>query len=147
MPALRVACATIALFACVCGRADAILCTFSTSSIAFGGYDPTSLAATTSTGSISINCLLPSTVVLSLSTGQGNSFTPRVMAGPGTLNYNLYTDSGDTQIWGDGTGTTMTVTMTFGLLTPPQPVYGAIPPMQNAPAGSYADTVVVTATF
>jgi spore coat protein U-like protein len=37
--------------------------------------------------------------------------------------------------------------MTFGLLTPPQPVYGAIPPMQNASVGSYADTVIVTATF
>jgi spore coat protein U-like protein len=134
-------------FLCLCGRADAILCSFSTSSLAFGNYLPTSAAPTTGSGAIAITCLLPSTVVLAMSTGQGNSFTPRVMAGPSSLNYNLFVDSGDTQIWGDGTGTTQTVTMTFGLLTPPQTVFGAIPPMQNAAAGSYADTVVVTATF
>jgi spore coat protein U-like protein len=145
--ALRSGPFVLALLACLCGRAEAILCSFSTSSLAFGNYLPTSPAPTTGTGAIAITCLLPSTVVLALSTGQGNSFTPRVMAGPDSLNYNLFVDSGDTHIWGDGTGTTQTVTMTFGLLTPPQPVYGAIPPMQNASVGSYADTVIVTATF
>jgi spore coat protein U-like protein len=99
---------------------------------------------------VTVNCLLGlANVTLSLSTGGANSYAPRAMTGPSSLSYNLFTDAMDTHVWGDGSGSTSTVPLTFGILAPPATVtvYGAIPANQSALAGSYSDTIVVTATY
>lgn len=130
-------------------------CTVTTTGVAFGSYDPIASVNNDSAGSIRVRCTLLAALAgsytIALSTGGAPSFDLRRMANGGSLlRYNLYTDAARSQIWGDGTGATQTVTNGFlALLAVDQTtsVYGRIPAGQNVAAGSYADTVVVTITF
>jgi spore coat protein U-like protein len=85
------------------GRAHAETCTATASSISFGNVSPISGAAVPGTGSVSITCtwstvsLTPS-VVVCLNVG---ATSPRAMSdGTSTMQYDLYSDSGHTVIWG-----------------------------------------------
>ncbi|PKO25441.1 MAG: SCPU domain-containing protein [Betaproteobacteria bacterium HGW-Betaproteobacteria-8] len=93
----------------------------SASNIAFGNYSPFSSGDIDVTGEIRVRCTslvgLLASIDLKLSTGASGSYTPRtMMSGSNTLNYNLYTNSSRTNIWGDGTGGTSIVTNSFTLL-------------------------------
>ncbi len=138
----------------VAGRAVALTCEFRTiTGVSFGTYDVFSPAPYTTTGTISFRCTQTgggATMTMTLSKGSSSTFTPRTLgSGTNVLNYNLYRDATNSQIWGDGTsGTTL-----FGPFDPPNAtvvtltVYGTIPPAQDAAVGSYTDTVVATMNF
>lgn len=77
-------------------------CNVNATGVAFGSYDVFSNLPTDATGTISVDCNIPSqnphaplSVTISLSPGNSGSFAPRSMqsAGADTLNYNLYTDA------------------------------------------------------
>ena len=125
-------------------------CSFqSVTNVNFGTYDVFGSANVDSTGSISINCSgNPNPWVLLLDKGaNASTYLPRKMVNTGTLlNYNLYTDSARTTVWGDGTGGTVTVSGA-GNGTFTRTVYGRIPPGQDARAGLNSDTIVVTVNF
>ncbi len=131
-------------------------CTISAANgIAFGLYDPiiaNKTRALDNTGSVTTTCSTGSSVTVALS--QGNSATAnstadlpaRQMISSGNyLPYSLYSDAARTIVWGDGTNSIVSDTGdgTARTLT----VYGRIAPAVNAPAGTYADTVVATVTF
>ena len=59
-----------------------------------------------------------------------------------TLNYQLYSDSARSVIWGN-TQNTDTVTGVGTGLAQDHTVYGTIPPAQQVPAEEYADTITV----
>jgi spore coat protein U-like protein len=67
------------------------------------------------------------------------------------LNYNLYTNSARTSIWGDGSSGTNTVgdsyTLGIGTTVNDYTVYGRIPALQNAYSGFYSDSVIVTVEY
>lgn len=69
---------------------------------------------------------------------------------PDLLDYNLFTSSSMSAIWGDGTAGTSTVIKTkvnkndHPIVTT---VYGRIPAGQDASAGQYSDTLIVTITW
>jgi hypothetical protein len=69
--------------------------------------------------------------------------------GANILDYNLYTSTARTTVWGDGTGATSTVAGSgAGLLTAStQTVYGRVSASQDKPAGTYTSTITVTVTF
>ena len=127
--------------------APAGACTIGATGVAFGSYDPRSATAKDSTGTVTLNCPSNRSGVVSMSTGGSASYTQRKMAsGANTLNYNLYTNSTRTAVWGDGTGGSTTVSVAkgyAGTLT----IYGRIPASQNVRAGTYSDTITVTVTF
>jgi len=121
--------------------------------MAFGAYDPFTGAAVTQASTIAVTCttgMTPPPITM----GQGlHAFTGstsavplrQLAAGTGRLTYNLYSDEGNTVVWEGTTG-----------VTSPTPsgspnnmdVFGKIASGQTtALAGSYSDTVVVTATF
>ena len=85
------------------GAAPAQTCTATPSNLDFGNVNPITGAAVARSGTINVTCnwtlisLQPNALVcLNLSTA-----TTRAMAnGAGTLQYNLYQDSGNTQLWG-----------------------------------------------
>jgi spore coat protein U-like protein len=85
-----------------------------------------------------------------LSTGSSGTFAPRALRnGTDQLAYNLFRDAALTSVWGDGTGGTSVF-----FKTNPHPIkpvvltiYGRIPSLQDVGAGSYADTIIVTANF
>jgi spore coat protein U-like protein len=89
---------------------------------------------------------------VSLGTGNSGSYAPRLLSsGVSTLSYNLYTSAAHSSVWGDGTGVTALVSdhvlLIVGLNTFNYPVYGRIPAGQDAAAGSYTDTIMVTVNY
>lgn len=123
-------------------------CTVSTSGVAFGAYDPLGGAPADSSGSINVSCTGTSgeMVNVTLST----TATAHNLQGPhSALAYQLYVDAGRTQVWGDGTSGTTTITGALtvgsnGTVNQSFYVYGAVPGGQNAAqSGSYVDTTVI----
>jgi spore coat protein U-like protein len=124
--------------------------------VAFGAYDPivtNQSTALTASGTINTTCTNGASATITL--GQGaNADTGSTDAAPvrrmlaGTsdyLSYQLYSDSSDTTVWGNTSGTGVVVTGTGTSVG--TSVYGSVAAGQNVPAGSYADTVVATVAF
>lgn len=121
-------------------------CSITTTSVAFGAYDPRSATADTGVGSIRLDCHPSDTPVIAIGTGGSGSYAQRRMTnGVSTLNYNLYTSSLMNIVWGNGTGGTVTVAAPKRIST--TTIYGRIPAGQNVSAGAYNDTLIVTVNF
>lgn len=118
--------------------------------VAFGNYSPADVSPKDAQGSIRVTCPqnVNYNVGLSAGTGAGAVATnPRVMTGTpsGTLNYGLYQDTQRAVVWGNTVGTNTVVGI--GGNSNPIPVYGRIPPGQNVPLATFADTIMVIVTF
>jgi spore coat protein U-like protein len=120
--------------------------------LSFGVYDPGSASSIKSTGTVTVECLvgvLPS-FTIALSAGNSGSYAVRQMSnGSDRLNYNLYTDSNHTVVWGDGTGATSTDSFAglISLLSTNFTVYGRVPHAQYPAPGTFTDTITVTVTY
>ena len=148
----------LALLLClIIGRAWGQSCSASATGVAFGTYQPLTGPALNTTGTVTITCEAVVSILVSytieLSIGGGSSFAARSMSGPSPrLHYQLYRDSADTQIWGDGTAGTYTVIDGYLLsvlvpVTKNYTVYGVVPAGESASVGSYTDTVIVTLAY
>jgi spore coat protein U-like protein len=152
---------TLALYAALAllatGSAHALVssCTVSASGVAFGIYDPTVATATFSSGTIAVNCVVSGAtghnpITIAFDTGNSGNFNSRTMLnGTDPLSYNLYLDAAYLQVWGDGSGTSLTDTV---FVTPGKPsfsatVYGMIPALQTPGSGNFTDTITVTVSF
>lgn len=111
----------------------------------FGNYDPFDRSSLDGAGNLSINCDKDIAYTISLNGGQGRLNERRMTAGAYSLEYNLYTDASRTLVWGDGTGTSSTVSGSGTVSS--LPIYGRIPAGQNGHVGSYSDTVVLSIDF
>lgn len=138
-----------------CGQASAA-CTVSITSINFGTYDVFAPSPTDSVGTVTVSCTDPFPGVYAYvsigSSPNSGSFNPRKMkrsAGTDLLNYNLFTTSSRTTIWGDGTAGTSWVRTPLRVRNrrpATMNVYGRIPAGSDVSVGSYSDTLVVTVT-
>ncbi|HKS93807.1 MAG TPA: spore coat U domain-containing protein [Gammaproteobacteria bacterium] len=132
-------------------------CNVSATALAFGTYDPLSGTNTTGTSTVNVQCTKTTVATMELNGGVNGTLAQRQMKDTGSstdlLNYQLYTTSGNTAVWGDGTGGTSTqsYTSTSAATVQPFTVYGTIPSGQNVTpssvANSYQDTITVTVTF
>mgnify|MGYP001602846519 CR=1 FL=1 len=125
-------------------------CTVGTSPVAFGTvYDMTSV--NDAQGSVTVTCTGIGGYTVSLGDGLHGAIAQRLMAGPTATNvdYNLYIDSGHTNVWGQTAGTdTVAGTSTGGnTADAPITVYGETAAGQNVPIGDYSDTVLVSVAF
>lgn len=134
--------------------APAGACTISSAGVAFGAYNPLAAGHDNSTGTVRVDCAPAVTApIVALSTGGSGTYSPRRLTnGSFNLNYNLYSNSGRTIIWGDGTGGTVTVTLSGGSVSGgirrfTRTIYGRITALQNVGAGAYSDTITLTVTF
>ena len=132
--------------------ARAASCSFnSVSPVAFGPYDVFSNTATDAVGSLTYQCSLLSvldTITVNLGTGSSGSYGTRTMKnGANSLGYNLYMDAARTVVWGDKTSGTSNFSAALNLFPVTLQIYGRIPARQNAKAGPYTDTVVITILF
>ncbi len=139
----------------------AIDCSVSTAGINFGAYDPTSATPDDIVGNLAVTCTrvifvdvfhVPFTV--SLSRGSSTSFSPRTLrSGTNVLNYTSYRDAAHSQVWGDGTNSTVRLSDTSDFVwfqtsqTDNFALYGRIPALQDVRVGNYTDTVIVQITF
>ena len=128
----------------------AAVCTASATSVAFGTFNPFGSSATSS-GTITVACTgggVGNTYTIALSTGGAGTYATRKMtSGTNTLNYNLYTSSALSSIWGDGTGGSATITGSNEKATSDFTVYGKLPTPQGVTPSSYSDTITVTVTY
>lgn len=131
-------------------RASA-LCGVSATNIDFGDYDVFSPSPTDSTGSVTIVCdetPPPAVTILLSPSANSGGFNPRQMKdllGSDLLNYNIYTKSNMSMIWGDGTSGTDTVSKRVNRNNPwVETLYLRIPAGQNVPAGPYGDNITIT---
>ncbi|MFC4594330.1 spore coat U domain-containing protein [Sphingobium tyrosinilyticum] len=130
-------------------------CSASTTGVSFGGYDPGSSSPKDGLGSVTLSCTgvvsLAGTIDIAMSPGSsGNALARQMSHGAASLNYNLYSNSSRTSIWGAGSaGTSIVSASLTGLLSFSQTVsvYGRIPAGQWVQAGPYADSVIVTITY
>ncbi|MBE1529902.1 spore coat protein U-like protein [Sphingopyxis sp. OAS728] len=138
-----------------CSPLSLCSCTVSATGVAFGSYNTLAASPNDAAGSVRVVCTLlldlAGSFTVDLSPGASNNYAGRTLRnGTNSLVYNLYTNAARTQIWGNGTGSSLRVTQSFaGLLLVDRtiPVYGRIPARQNARAGAYSDTIIVTVTY
>ncbi|OIQ87704.1 spore coat protein U domain protein [mine drainage metagenome] len=134
-------------------------CTVSAANLDFGAYTP-GAGADAASSQISVNCTsgMPFTVALGAGTTSGATISNREMVGStkatDLLNYQLYTDSAHTTVWGDGTGGTSTSAQTGQGMAAAQAqamtVYGQIPDTtanQDAATDTYSDTITVSVSY
>ena len=145
-------------------RAEAAYsCSVAVVGVSFGPYDPLVATPDDSAGRLDVTCTnVPGTGVdtvaygVTLSPGTSGTYAPRQLAaGSARLDYNLYSDSGRSQVWGNGGGGSVPVSGGMkigpgtgnGSRTNRHDVFGRIPARQDVAAGTYGDTIVVTVTF
>jgi spore coat protein U-like protein len=127
-------------------------CVVSANNLSFGSYD----ASTAKSGSadMTVRCSNGTPYTVKLSPGSG-TFTQRLLtSGSNSLEYNLYTSSALTSVWGDGSPNTLTMGGTGAGLASASAlthtVYGELPNTdnnKNAPTGNYSDTITVTVEY
>jgi spore coat protein U-like protein len=127
----------------------------------FGNYDPFSASPLDVATAATVRCTTNKggpgesfSVTTSLSQGGAPSFSPRQMRNVlnNPLNYNLYTDTLRTTIFGDGSAgtSTRTVLLTATKTVPAvltDDIFGRIFAGQDVSVGSYSDTLLYTVTF
>ena len=131
----------------------------STSVVAFGAYDPVVTNASggsdlDGTGSVGIKCTPGNGTSISLDTGANAAGNQRRMQGPSGgssafLNYDLYSDSGRTTLWGNGSNgaSSLAISTSSNAAERTFTVYGRVPKGQDVNVGSFTDTVQVTVNF
>lgn len=139
------------------GPAWGQVCLATATGESFGSYNPFSAAPTTSTASLTVTCQgTASTLVsytIALGGGSSGAVGSRTMgSGTGQLAYQLYRDAAHTQVWGDGSAGSVTVTDGYqsGVATPVSrtyTAYGVIPAGLRTSPGSYGDTITVLLTY
>jgi spore coat protein U-like protein len=151
------------LLALAAGESGAVTCSGSTTSVNFGAYNVFSASNDDSTGTVVVTCSKdagdPSggvTVNYEVELGPGNSgniLARQMTSGANTLNYNLYTNTARTTVWGNGvTGSSVTASFNLSNATPSRSrthnVFGRIPPLQDVSVSVlYQDNVLVSIQF
>jgi spore coat protein U-like protein len=145
-----------------CGAAPPALallqsCTVSATPLSFGPYSPSSSTALSGTGTINVSCTvtlvgLLESWTIQLSTGNSGTYSSRQMSTAGqSLVYNLYTTAAHSQVWGNGTAGTGTVTdsqlLAIGTSQYPYTVYGLVNTFQDLAPGTYTDVITVTLNY
>ncbi len=123
----------------------------------FGTYNPFSSVATTSASTLTVTCQATASLLVSytitLDGGSAGSVMARSMGGGATrLPYQLYKDALYSQVWGDGTGGSSTVTDSYllGALVPvghTYVAYGSIPVGRQVAPGLYSDLVTILLAY
>lgn len=126
-------------------------CTVSAGELNFGAVNPLSGSNVDGSSALTVTCTngTPWSASAGLGSGSGASYTNRrLTSGANTLNYNLYTSSSYGTVWGDGTGTTGTISGTGSGSAQNNTIYGRIPSGQTtARTGNYTDSVSITVTY
>lgn len=128
-------------------------CVIDAPDLNLGSFDGTNNLNASST--ISVRCTSGTTFNVDLSTGNSGSYAMRTLVnGADALNYNLFTSSAYTTIWGDGsastgrgsgTGAGMAAVNAQSLT-----VYGRLQASDNTgpvAAGTYTDNITATVTY
>ncbi len=129
-------------------------CTVAATGLNFGAYDVFAAPPQDTTGTVTVGCDRnpPTDVTISIGASPtSGGFNPRQMrrtSGTDRLNYNLFTSSSMSTVWGNGSAGTSTVLLRKVNRNRPvtTTIYGRIPSGQDVSVGSYAESLTVTIT-
>ena len=128
-------------------------CLVSATDLNFGAYNSVAATALDGTSTITVTCTAETPYTIGLDAGlqsAGATGTTRAMTGSDSANtlldYELYTETSRTNVWGDIGGTTVAQSSVSGGPID-YTVYGQIPALQYVPAASYVDTISVTVAY
>jgi spore coat protein U-like protein len=124
-------------------------CTVGAVTLDFGTPTGVLTSAVPGTSTITVQCATGTAYNVGLNGGlnSGANINARKMVlGGNSVAYQLYRDSGRTQVWGNTVGTD-TVAGTGNGSAQNLTVYGNVPAQTTPPAGTYQDTVVVSVTY
>jgi spore coat protein U-like protein len=128
-------------------------CSLATTPLTFGTYDPVGSNASAdlrASTNVTVVCSPGATPTISVGSGiitPGMGTTRAMSSGSDKLSYQIYKDSGLTQVWTDSGSGVLSLGTVQSALPQTVPVYGRIPAGQNVSVGSYSDTVTVTINF
>lgn len=132
-------------------------CQISATDLVFGQYRFNSGVDVETTATISIESCVADVngpavgYTIAIGAGGGGNFPDRAMSGPGSqLLYNLYADASRTQVWGDGSGGTVTVSGSFVVpltTSASHTAFGRIPSGQPVAAGFYSDLLTISIEY
>lgn len=126
-------------------------CTVSAGALNFGASIPSPInSSIDATSTISTTCSASVPYSIAMNAGQGASATMAVrkmMGGPNSLDYTLYTDAARSSVWGDGSGGSVVNNLTGTGTAQAITVFGRIPAGQAPASGIYNDLITVTVTF
>ena len=128
----------------VTARVQAV-CEVTASDLAFGTYTAQAGTPLQGTTLLRTTCTPNSTYNIGLNEGTSPGATVnqrKMVSGAQALNYQLYSDSARSTIWGNTPGTN-TVTGVGTGIAQDHTVFGAVPAAQVVPAGDYQDTITV----
>ena len=154
-PVLKViALASIAVALLVPDTAHAINCRVTLVAMNFGIYTPLTTTHVDVMGQVNLRCQAqPGSFTVTISSGTSGDQTARTMLSTASdiLSYTLSRDAARTQIWGDGSPPTFTVsgvrTDRGRPTTYNYPIYGRVFANQAPNAGMYSDDPLVTVLF
>ena len=121
------------------------VCAVTATDLDFGNYTAQNGTALQGTTLLQATCTPGTTYYIGLDQGQAPGATVnqrKMVSGAASLNYQLYSDSNRSAIWGNTTGTD-TVTGSGTGIAQDHTVFGSIPASQVIPAGDYTDTITV----
>lgn len=123
------------------------VCAVTATDLDFGTYTSAGGSPLQGTTLLRATCTPNSSYNIGLNEGTtaGATVNQRQMkpaAGTQNLNYQLYSDSSRSTVWGNTTGTDTVTGVGTGLAVD-HTVFGAIPAAQKVPAGDYSDTITV----
>jgi spore coat protein U-like protein len=121
------------------------ICEVTATDLAFGNYVAKTGTPLTGTTLLHTTCTPGSTFNIGLDAGTSPGATVqarKMVSGANNLNYQLYSDSARSTIWGNTPGTDTVTGVGTGLQVN-HTVFGAVPAAQVVPAGDYADTITV----
>ncbi|CAB3761882.1 hypothetical protein B7G54_18895 [Burkholderia puraquae] len=124
-------------------------CNISATNVSFGTASVLSGTLAT-TGTITAQCTNGDAWKIALSAGSSGNVMARQMqrsGGGGTIGYGLYTDATHAVAWGDGTGSSATVTGVGTGTSQVVTVYGAVPAQTTPAPGNYSDMITATISF
>jgi spore coat protein U-like protein len=147
------------LFVTICAAVTAkaaVSCSVSGSGVAFGGYESILNRDRDTSGTIFVTC--SGTVgeavnySVSLNQGGGTLLGRTLSGGSDSLRYNLFTNVGRSQVWGNGSAGTFVVSdrynLTASTTTRQYTVFGCIPAGQRGiAANAYADMITITLDY
>jgi len=123
-------------------------CAVTAGTLAFGSYDPTASGNVDQDGSFTVACTKGTVATVGLNAGLNASGGARRMSnGTDFLTYELYKETGRTNVWGESGGAARTLPAAPSNVSQAVNVHGRVAPAQNVGVGSYNDTVLITVTF
>ena len=125
-------------------------CTATSSTLAFGSYSALISTNIDAQATFTVACTQGTTATVGLDLGGHSSAGLRRMADSGNSNfipYELYTDTGRTTVWGNASGSWVSLSAAPSNAPRSLIVYGRTVNGLNVPVGGYSDAVTITVTF